>query len=411
MKNVCITGMGVVTPLGSRLETLWQALLAGQSAVGPLNKFDASYMPAQTGAQIAPLQPDEFLSTAEISGCLPSSAVGLHAARQALADADLLAAGGSARIQDLDLLIGSSSGQLYDHEHTWRRLWQEGAPANPLNEKENFKTQPTYEMVTSLARNLGLQGHCTMNTSACSAGAYVISLGAQLIRSGKRAQVLCGGIDLLAESVFAGFCNLRQLAPDHCRPFDSARRGLAAGEGAAMLVLESEESCRSRGARPRALIKGWGWSNEAHHPVTTELQGQGILLAMQRALQDAGLSPREVDCVLAHGQGTRQTDQAELQALQALFAPGKPMITAVKSMLGHARGASSAVETVVGAMIIDSGMIPAVLHLDNPEAPLDFVRGPSRRAEVKTCLANTYGFGGNNASVVLCRPEREGRKP
>jgi 3-oxoacyl-[acyl-carrier-protein] synthase II len=244
--------------------------------------------------------------------------------------------------------------------------------------------------------------------AACSAGNYAIGSGLDLIRQGEVEAVLAGGSEAFSESAFAGFSRLGAMSPDVCRPFDRNRRGLLLGEGAGFLVLESEAAARRRGARPLARILGYGLSCDAHHITAPHPEGEGAASCMAAAIEDAGLSPAQVDYICCHGTGTRHNDAIEARAIRRVFreAANRVAASSIKALTGHMMGAASAVEAVACVWVLREGILPPTWHLEeqDPECDLDVIPNAPREAAVEIALNNSYAFGGNNACLALGRP-------
>ncbi|MCK5243088.1 hypothetical protein KAR34_11620, partial [bacterium] len=263
--------------------------------------------------------------------------------------------------------------------------------------------QTTYGMVRDIAVRLGLQAQACMNTKACTAGAYAVAWGADSIRSGQQSRVLCGGVDLISESILSGFYNLKLMADEKSRPFDIQQQGLVLGEAAAMLVLESEASWQARRVQPWAKLEGSGWFHEAYHMIAPEPQGLGRQHSMRRALSRTGRSVEDVGCVIANGYGTKKNDMAELEALQAIFGKTRTPITTLRPLLGHSRGAESVLDVAIAVLILQNQKIPAITNLEQPypEYTLQLVKDKPQDAEVRVCLVNNFGFGGNTISTLV----------
>jgi 3-oxoacyl-[acyl-carrier-protein] synthase II len=254
---------------------------------------------------------------------------------------------------------------------------------------------------------LGALGPRLSPSTACSSGAIALAIAAHWIRAGAADVVIAGGADALARMTFTGFHALQALSPEPCKPFDLNRRGLSLGEGAGVLVLESEEHARRRGALALAEIAGAGMSCDASHPTAPHAEARGAVHALQGALASAGVAPDEIDYVNAHGTGTPQNDASETFALKRVLgeAAGRVAVSSTKSLIGHLLGAAGAVEAIVTVLAIRDGYAPPTLHLndDDPECDLDYVPRRGRRLLIRSAISNSYGFGGNNCSLVLRR--------
>jgi 3-oxoacyl-[acyl-carrier-protein] synthase II len=246
-------------------------------------------------------------------------------------------------------------------------------------------------------------------STACSSGANALGIAADWIRAGRSAVVLCGGTDSLCHMTYAGFNALQALDRVACRPFDRERAGLTLGEGAALFVLEAWERARQRGAPILAEFVSYGVSGDAHHLTQPRPDGTGAILAIRRALEEGGIAAEAIDYVNAHGTGTPLNDVMETRALKAVFgarAYALP-ISSTKSMIGHCLGAAGAIEALASVLALREGFVPptATLEHPDPECDLDYVPKTSRSAALRTVLSNSYGFGGNNTSLILRRYE------
>jgi 3-oxoacyl-(acyl-carrier-protein) synthase len=285
-----------------------------------------------------------------------------------------------------------------------------GAPEDALPQTHPDPIQPPNALTSKLAGRLGLEGRQLTFINACAAGAQAIALSADLVRYGRAETALAGGVEILNRMVLSGFEALRAVSPTGCHPFDAERDGIQLAELAAFVVLEDAECARERGATPYARIAGSGASADATHPVRPDERGAGAVLALRRALTDAGLEPDAIDYVNAHGTGTVQNDPVELAALVSVFGERarRIPISSTKSMLGHALGASGAAEVVVCALALQQGFFPPTAGLRRPihgyEA-FDFVANGARSGVApRHAVSNAFAFGGNNVVLVLSQP-------
>jgi len=412
MEEVYITGLGVRTPIGSGVEQFWKALVAGTSGVGPVTRFDTSWLPTHIAAEIKDFYPQQDLTEEKTSTLEMAAELAISAGQEALANAGLLNDEGQGTRPEMDLFVGTTRGELFKYEaQSWQGWINNNEEIQKVQLKNVLLDNVTYGLLPKIARKLNLLGLQSIVTNACAAGGYAITLGAERVRQGKTHLALCGAVDVLSVSDYAGFCSLRALAPERCQPFDINRRGLVMGEAGAMLVLESGESLQRRQGRALAKLAGYGWSCDGYHISAPHPQGRGVMLALQRALLDAGKQPASIDCIIAHGTGTPGNDRVEAQAIRKVFGEAAPPVTAPKSMLGHSIGAASAVEAVIAVLSIQKSVIPPTINHEqiDPECPIDCVANQPRYKTIKACLANSSGFGGNNASLIFIHPEEEGR--
>ncbi|MCC6749522.1 MAG: beta-ketoacyl-[acyl-carrier-protein] synthase family protein [Deltaproteobacteria bacterium] len=397
-RRAVVTGLGVVSALGSGASALSLALREARSGIGPLTLFD----PAPYGARVAgqaPAPGTRFL------GRTPRSAsradrFALDAAAEALAEAQLP----EATLEASAVVLGTGAGGAELAEGYLAGLRLRGERHTPVSQLAH---QPPASSTDLVGNTFGSHGPRLSLMTACSSSATAIGVALDWIRVGRAECVITGGTDALCALTFGGFTTLRALDPEACRPFHRQRRGLTLGEGAAILVLEEAEAARKRGARTRGEIAGYGVSADAHHLTAPHPDGRGAVHAMQRALADAELEAAEVDYVNAHGTGTPQNDLAEARAIRAVFGElsSRVPVSSTKAMTGHPLGAAGAIEAVVCLLALEEQLLPATLRLDDPDpaCPLDLVPLQPRSASLGVVLSNSFAFGGNNTALVLRR--------
>jgi len=386
MRGVAITGLGVVSGLGLGTEVHLDALRTGRRGLRPLSLFSLPELPALHVGEV-----DEAL----VSGQHPSRSIALAllAARQALAH-QLLSGSGV-------VAVGTTTGGILESEqHYLRHRGQEGRA-----DRELLTHHPAGAIADVLASELGLSGERHTFSTACSSSANAIGYGAACIRQGKP-WALAGGVDSLCRLTYTGFHALKLLSSEPCRPFDVNRSGLSLGEGAAFVLLEDEERARSRGASVLARVAGWGCTADAHHMTAPHPEGLGALAAMKAALADAGVEASEIDYVNAHGTATLANDRAEGLAVRALFQSPGPLVSSTKGSTGHTLGAAGAMEAVFCVLALGAGFAPATAGLSKPDPLLSFRHVPpgGMVAPLRVALSNSFGFGGNNATLVFAGP-------
>ncbi|MGH7822156.1 MAG: beta-ketoacyl-[acyl-carrier-protein] synthase family protein, partial [Candidatus Binatia bacterium] len=301
----------------------------------------------------------------------------------------------------IGVAVGGTTGGMLEAEERYRRASREGRRLGaPI-----LLSMPVHATADALAAVFGLEGPRITVATACSSSVNSIGLAADAIQEGRADVMIAGGTEAHCKMTFAGFNALQAIDPGVCRPFDRRRAGLSLGEGAAILVLEAEEHARRRGADVLAEIGGYGASADAHHMTAPDPEGRGAVLAMRRALAEAGVSPAEVDYVNAHGTGTPQNDPIETRAIHQVFGAHAPRlaVSSTKSQLGHCLGAAGAVEVLATVLAIRHGFVPPTANLEepDPECDLDYVSRTARERKVRIALSNSYGFGGNDASICL----------
>lgn len=397
-----VTGVGCVTPIGNDVEGFWRALLEGRSGAAEIRSFDTSAYRARVGCEV------KGFPVEETSG-LPASSPGratrlaIEAAREALEDAGIDPAREGTRF---GVSVGTTMGEPCFLDRLTGGACTDGP--EPVSPWEEVLTRTTWSITAGLARELGILGLQASLPAACSAGNYALGLAHDLIQQGDADLVIAGGTEAFSESAFAGFHRLNAMSPDVCRPFDRGRQGLLLGEGAGMLLLESEEHARRRGARILARIRGYGLSCDAHHITGPHPEGAGAAAAMRNALASAGAETEDVDYICCHGTGTIQNDRIESRAIHAVFgarARSVP-VSSIKALTGHMMGAASAVEAIACILAIRDGIVPPTWNhqTPDPECDLDVVPNQPRGLRQRLVLNNSYAFGGNNACVALAAP-------
>ncbi len=402
-RGIAVTGLGVVSSIGSGRHALWESLLAGRSGIGPVRSFDTSRYPVHVGGEIAGFRPEEHLRTLAPEEVGRASQLAAAAARLALADAGLDPDDRSA----LDpgragVAMGTTSGEPREVEAFDDRVVEgELARVGP----EFMDLYPCHSIASAVAAEVGFGGVNAMIPTACAAGNYAIAYAADALAAGRADLMLAGGADSFSRITYTGFARLGAIAPEICQPFDRGRQGMIPGEGAAVLVLEPLDRALARGATVYAEVAGYGLSCDAHHMTAAHPEGAGAARAMERALRSAGLAPDDVSWVSAHGTGTPTNDRLEAIAAHRLFgdrARRLPM-SSIKSMLGHTMGAASAIESVACALAIATGKVPPTInfHEPDPDFEVDCVPNEAREMPVRVAMNNAYAFGGNNASVLF----------
>ncbi|MDQ3953594.1 MAG: beta-ketoacyl-ACP synthase II [Actinomycetota bacterium] len=408
MTSVVITGIGVVTPIGTGIEAFWDGLVAGRSGAAPIEGFDASGYATRIASQVRDFDPARYMDPRMAGRCDRFAQLAIAAGVLAWDDAGL---DDSVDRTRAGVVVGSGIGGLYTIEEQHDQLHTGPRRVSPFTVP---KLMPN-AAPASIAMHLGLRGVNYCVTSACATGAHALGEAMGVIRSGRADVVLAGGSEAaltpLALAAFdrMGALSRRNDEPERAsRPFDVGREGFVFGEGAGVVVLESEDHARRRGARPLARLAGYGATADAYHLTQPDPEGDGAARAMTAALEDAGLYPEDVDYVNAHGTSTPYNDRVETLAIKRALGPESKRIpvTSTKSQTGHLLGAAGAVEAAATAMIIDRGVIPRTLNLDepDPECDLDYVSDEARDQRVAVALSNSFGFGGQNACLLLCAP-------
>ena len=399
---VVVTGVGVVTAIGTGREAFWRNLLAGRNGVTEVESFDTAAYKTRRGAEIKDFTAAPYFRTLDPSSVGRASQLAVAAARLALRDANWTEEG--ADLDRAGVVVGTTSGEPLEIER-FNDLYVRGelGRVGP----ELAQRYPCHVIAGHVAVEVGFAGENLMIPAACAAGNYAIAHAADVVARGAADLMVAGGSDAFSRITFTGFSQLGAIAPDRCQPFDRNRRGMVPGEGAGMLVLEPRARAEARGARIYAEVAGYGLSCDAHHMTGAHPRGEGAVRAMTQALARSGLRPEDVGYISAHGTGTPGNDRTETLAIKQVFgeAAYRVPISSIKSMLGHAMGAASAIEAVACALAIRHGQVPPTINLEepDPECDLDYVPNVARTCDVRVAMNNAYAFGGNNASVVLRR--------
>jgi len=391
MSGVVVTGLGAVSPFGAGVKAFWNGLAAGACAIRPVTLIDAEGFRCRLAAEVPePTSASRRRSRAD--------ALAVTAAGEALEDAGLTPRERAVAA----LVVGAVGGGMLEAE-AW--YWARArVPETPVARGALRSILPSAHAEV-LAARFGVRGPRHTVVTACSSGAVALAEAAQLIAEGVVDVALAGGVDALTRICFMGFNALKLLDPGPCRPFDLHRRGMSIGEGAAFVVLESEAHARARGARTYAALAGWSMTTDAYHVTAPHPEGEGMVRAMRRALARAGVAPAEVAYANAHGTGTPQNDRIEGGALRAVFGEGGLLVSSSKSMIGHTMAAAGSLEAVATVLALVQQTVPPTANLEtpDPEVPFDCVPRRARDATLHCAISNSFGFGGQNVTLVLRR--------
>lgn len=415
MRRVVVTGMGMVTPLGSGVDVTWKRLINNESGLGPITKVDVSDLPARVGGQV-PLEgqphafiPTDWMDSKDLKKMDDFIIFGVGAAEQAIQDSGWMPEDEHSR-ERTGVMIGSGIGGLANIEATVIKM-QESGPK---------RVSPFF--IPSCLINL-VSGHVSIKHSfkgpnhavvtACSTGAHAIGDAARLIMLNDADVMVAGGAEAaMCRTGLAGFAAARALSTAYndapttaSRPWDKGRDGFVMGEGAGVVVLEEYEHAKARGAKIYGEVIGYGLSGDAYHITAPPADGNGGFRAMQAALKRAGINPEEVDYINAHGTSTPLGDEIELGAVKRLFgdAAYKVSMSSTKSAIGHLLGAAGAVEAIFCLKAMQDSILPPTLNLNDPSegCDIDLVPLKAKERKVNIALSNSFGFGGTNASVVF----------
>lgn len=406
--RIVVTGLGLVTPLGCGVASVWEKLIAGHSGIRHIKSFDASSYPSQVAGEIPePLEFfEQWVSPKDQRKMGRFILLAIAAAEEALADAGWKPESQHDK-ERTGVLVGSGIGGLAEISN-WSVV---------LHEKGPSKVSPFF--VPSALINLA-SGHISIRhgftgpnlsvVTACSTGAHSIGEAAKMIRAGQADVVIAGGTEAAVCPIgVAGFSAMKALSTnfnDHpekaSRPWDKQRDGFVIGEGAGVVVVESLEHALKRKAKIYAEVVGYGMSGDAYHMAAPREDGDGAFRCMKEAFKDGGIEPHQVGYINAHGTSTPPGDVAELQAIERLF-PEKTVVSSTKSSIGHLLGAAGSVEAIFSILAMNTGIAPPTLNLEDPEpTKMDLVRHTARNlGQVTHVLSNSFGFGGTNASLIF----------
>jgi len=404
--RIVVTGMGAVSPLGLDIPTLWQALKSGQSGAGRITLFDAEPFETKIAAEVKGFNPTDFIEHREARRMDRYTQFATVAAMQAVKQANLDCAKEGT---DVGVLIGSGIGGITTLS----------AQMATLAEKGPHRISPLLVpmMIADAAAGhvsimLGAKGMNFCATSACSSGADAVGEACEIIKRGDVQVMIAGGAEApltpisIAGFNAAGALSVRNDAPEKAsRPFDAQRDGFVMGEGAAVLVLESLDHALKRDANILAELAAYGATSDAFHITQPAQDGGGGAKAMLMALRKAGLSPKDIDYINAHGTSTSMNDKCETMAIKSVFGEDayRVPVSSTKSMMGHMIGAAGAIEAAVCILAIQHGVVPPTINLENadPDCDLDYVPNVARKQRVRAAMSNSFGFGGHNSVLIL----------
>ena len=425
MRRVVVTGMGMVTPIGSDLESTWSALLSGKSGVGPITLFDARTFPTRIAAEVAGFRLEDYIDRSERwVDHSRNSKFALAAAAMAIKDSGLLDGSSDLNRRRFGVYLGSGEGQqdFPRFVHLVHRSTRDGrvdtSEFTRLGVKElHYIREAEQEPGTPsghLASVFGARGPNANCLTACAASSQAVGEAFELIRRGNADVILSGGTHSMIHPFgVTGFIRLTALSTRNdepqraSRPFDRDRDGFILGEGAGMLVLEELEHAKTRGAKIHGEIVGYGSSADAFRITDSHDEGRGAIACMREALEVSRLDPDDIDYINAHGTSTNVNDSIETLAIKRSFgdAAYTVPISSTKSMMGHLIAAAGSVEAIVCLLTIRDGMLPPTINLENPdpECDLDYIPNEARRKQVDVALSNSFGFGGQNITLILKR--------
>jgi 3-oxoacyl-[acyl-carrier-protein] synthase II len=409
-RRVVVTGMGAITPVGNDVATTWRSLIEGKSGTAPITKFDASKFPVRFAAEVKGFNPLDYMDRKEAKRADQYTQYAVAAARQAMTDARLVEQNGIDPDR-IGVIIGSGIGGLksFEEQHDVYR------------ERGVGKISPFFipMFIADIAAGIvsmmfNAKGPNYATVSACATSAHAIGDAYRTIQYGDADVMITGGAEAtVTPMAIGGFANMKALSERNdspetaSRPFDATRDGFVMGEGAGVIILEELEHALKRGATIYAELVGYGATGDAYHLTAPAPDGEGAQRAMKRALKDAGLEPKDIQYINAHGTSTPANDFNETRAIKAVFGDHAKTVnvSSTKSATGHMLGAAGAVEAVVSAMVVGTGIIPPTINYTTPEPELDLNYTPNEsvKRDVNAVLSNSFGFGGHNTTLAIKR--------
>lgn len=403
--KVVVTGIGIITPIGIGIDEYWESAIGGKSGISAISRFNVEGYPTKIAGEVKNFTPDEHMPKELAYNLSRYSQLGLAAARMAVKDARLDFSGIDKSKVGVSIGLGDETLSYYDEKTAI------GNNNYILRTKPPMDNRNTSNIISDF---FGFSGQSLIVATACSSGNQAIGIARDMIKSGQADLVLTGGVEApVFPLILAAFCSLRIMSKRNdqpakaSRPFDKDRDGFVMGEGAGILVLEREEKACERGAHIYAEIAGYGATSDAFHMTMPSQDRMQICQAMRLAIEDAGLNINEIDYINAHGTSTLANDRGETKAIKTVFGDNayKIPISSTKSMTGHLMGAASAVELITCILAIKNSILPPTINLEHPdpECDLDYIANKARKKEIDTALSNSFGFGGNNSTIVIKR--------
>jgi 3-oxoacyl-[acyl-carrier-protein] synthase II len=408
MTRVFITGMGAITPVGNDVETYWRNLLAGKSGAARISQFDTGDMPWNIACEVKDFDPGDYMDRKLTRRTARSTQFAIAAAKQALADANLVI--DESNRDNVGVMMATGGGGITEiefaaidmTEKTWRSVGPFVVPAAMANAVSCLVSIET-----------GARGPVMTSTAACASGHYSIIEGYHFLQRGEADVIIAGGaesaVSMLTMSAFGrmGPLSSRTDDPEHaCRPFSIDRDGFVSGEGACSLILETEEHALARGAKIYAEVLGGRLTGDAYHITAPDPEGDGAARALIGAVKSSKLQPKDIDLVFAHGTGTKLNDAGEAKALKKAFGEHvyDMKITSIKSMIGHGLGAAGAQSAVAAVMALRDGKVPPTInYTPDPEIDIPIVGNVAQEVDAKYAIINAFGFGGQNVVAVVGR--------
>lgn len=406
--RVVITGLGVISPVGTGKDVFWESLLEGKNGIDKITRFDASEYKSQIAGEVKDFDPADYMDKKEAKRIDRYAQFAVAAAKMAVEDAKL-----DLEAEDCDRIgtfVGSGIGGIETMHSQYEKLFDKGPS----------KISPFFipMMIGNMAAGhvsiaLGLKGPSSCVVTACATGTNNIGDAFRVLQRGEADVMVAGGTEAsISQAAVAGFCSMKALCTDHnddpahaSRPFDANRSGFIMGEGAGIIVMETLEHAEKRGAHIYAEVVGYGANSDAYHITSPAPHGAQAAKCMAKALEDAGLEPSEVDYINAHGTSTHLNDLTETEAIKTVWGEHakEVSVSSIKSMTGHLLGAAGGIECIATALAVENDMLPPTINYETPDEglDLDYVPNKAKAKTVRAALSNNLGFGGHNACIVL----------
>ena len=401
--KVVVTGIGIISPIGTGIDSFWESLINGKSGITEITRFNTERYPTKIAGEIQDFNPEKYMPEDLANDLCRYSQLGLAATSMAIQDASLDLVSLNKDKVGVSIGVGIETLLYYDEK------------AAVENNNYTIRTEPPVEnrnLSNVVSDFYGLSGQNLIASTACSSGNQAVGIAREMIRTGQADIVLTGGTEApIFPLNLAAFCSLRVLSKRNedptraSRPFEKDRDGFVMGEGAGMLVLESEESALKRGAHIYGEVAGYGATSDAFHMTKPSVDKVQIFKSMLLAIEDADFTTNDIDYINAHGTSTSANDKGETKAIKMVFGNDgyRIPVSSTKSMTGHLMGAAGAVELIISLLAIKNGAIPPTINLENPapECDLDYVPEKARSKEINVVMSNSFGFGGNNSTLVV----------
>jgi 3-oxoacyl-[acyl-carrier-protein] synthase II len=406
-RRVVVTGLGLITPLGTGIRKTWEGICKGASGVDRITTFDTTDFPVQIAGEVRDFTPEDFIERKEIKKMDVFIQYALSAGSMAIEDAGMKIT--EANADRVGVIVGAGIGGIQTIERYHSILLQNG----------QRRISPFFipMLITNLAAGqismrFGARGPNSCVTTACAAGTHAIGDSFKIIQRGDADAMIAGGSEsAITPLTIAGFANMKALSSRNdtpqkaSRPFDAERDGFVIAEGAGIVVLEELQVALARRAKIYAEVIGYGMTADAYHMTAPDPEGRGVVNCMRMALRDAGIAPEAIDYINAHGTSTPYNDKHETSAIKQVFGEHAHQlaVSSTKSMTGHLLGAAGGVEAAFCALAISEGIVPPTINYEHPdpECDLDYVPNHARHIDVEHVLSNSFGFGGTNACIVL----------